>query len=91
MAAEILLGMYRMLTTVLFVDMVCATARLVALGDRRWRELLAQYTARVRQSAGRAALGTMSPAGIFTYGQSLRMSSARKRLTSLVPARGGWR
>ena len=37
------------MVTVLFVDMVGATARLVALGDRRWLELRAQYTALVRQ------------------------------------------
>jgi class 3 adenylate cyclase len=41
------------LTTVLFVDIVGATARLVALGDRRWREVRAQYTALVRQELTR--------------------------------------
>jgi len=39
----------RVLTTVLFVDIPDATGRLVALGDRRWLELRAQYTALVRQ------------------------------------------
>lgn len=39
----------RVLTTVLFVDLVGATARLVALGDRRWLALQAQYLALVRQ------------------------------------------
>jgi class 3 adenylate cyclase len=39
----------RVLTTVLFVDMVSAMERLVALGDRRWLEVQAQYTALVRQ------------------------------------------
>ena len=43
----------RVLTTVLFVDMVGATARLVALGDRRWLELQAQYIALVRQELAR--------------------------------------
>jgi class 3 adenylate cyclase len=43
----------RMLTTVLFVDMVGATARLLALGDRPWLELRAQYTAVVRQELAR--------------------------------------
>ena len=43
----------RVLTTVLFVDIPDATARLVALGDRRWRELRAQYTAGVRQELAR--------------------------------------
>jgi class 3 adenylate cyclase len=39
----------RVLTTVLFVDWVGATERLVALGDRRWLELRAQYSTLVRQ------------------------------------------
>ncbi|PYM14782.1 MAG: hypothetical protein DMD81_16910 [Candidatus Rokuibacteriota bacterium] len=39
----------RVLTTALFVDMVGATERLVALGDRRWLEVRAQYTALIRQ------------------------------------------
>jgi class 3 adenylate cyclase len=43
----------RVLTTVLFVDMVGATARLVALGDRRWLALQAQYLALVRQELAR--------------------------------------
>src|SRR5215475_9135509 len=41
------------LTTVLFVDMVGATERLVALGDRRWVEVRAQYIALVRQELAR--------------------------------------
>jgi len=43
----------RVLTTVLFVDMVGATERLVALGDRRWLEMRAQYVALVRQELAR--------------------------------------
>jgi class 3 adenylate cyclase len=43
----------RVLTTGLFVDMVGATERLVAMGDRRWLELRAQYTALVRQELAR--------------------------------------
>jgi len=43
----------RVLTTVLFVDLVGATAQLVALGDRRWREVQTQYTALVRQELAR--------------------------------------
>jgi class 3 adenylate cyclase len=42
-------GLARVLTTALFVDMVGSTERLVALGDRRWQELQAQYSALVRQ------------------------------------------
>ena len=43
----------RVLTTVLFVDLVSATELLVALGDRRWLEVQAQYTALVRQELAR--------------------------------------
>jgi class 3 adenylate cyclase len=43
----------RVLTTVLFVDLVGATELLVALGDRHWREVQAQYTALVRQELAR--------------------------------------
>ncbi len=43
----------RVLTTVLFVEMVGATARVVALGDRRWLEVRAQYTALVREELAR--------------------------------------
>jgi class 3 adenylate cyclase len=39
----------RVLTTVLFVDLVGAMERIVVLGDRRWLALQAQYTALVRQ------------------------------------------
>ncbi len=43
----------RVLTTVLFVDLVGATERLVALGDRHWREVEAHYIALVRQELAR--------------------------------------
>jgi class 3 adenylate cyclase len=39
----------RVLTTVLFTDIVGATQQLFALGDRRWRELLVQHKALVRR------------------------------------------
>src|SRR6266496_4137966 len=39
----------RVLTTVFFVDLVGATERLLALGDRRWLEVLAKYVALIRQ------------------------------------------
>ena len=42
-----------MLTTTLFVDVAGSVERLVALGDRRWLELRAQYTALVRQELAR--------------------------------------
>jgi class 3 adenylate cyclase len=43
----------RVLTTVLFIDMANASALIVALGDRRWLELRAQYSALVRQELAR--------------------------------------
>jgi class 3 adenylate cyclase len=43
----------RMLTTVLFVDVADSSALIVALGDRRWLELRAQYSALVRQEWAR--------------------------------------
>jgi len=39
----------RVLTTVLFTDIVGSTERLTALGDRRWRELLDRHDRLVRQ------------------------------------------
>ena len=39
----------RVLTTVLFTDIVGATERAVEVGDRRWRELLAEHRSAVRR------------------------------------------
>jgi class 3 adenylate cyclase len=39
----------RVLTTVLFTDIVGATERLVTLGDRHWREILVQHRVLVRR------------------------------------------
>jgi class 3 adenylate cyclase len=43
----------RVLTTVLFADIAGSTEWLIALGDRRWLALRAQYTALVRQELAR--------------------------------------
>ncbi len=43
----------RVLATVLFVDIVDSTERVMRLGDRRWRELLERYYAAVRRELGR--------------------------------------
>lgn len=43
----------RVLTTVLFIDIVDSTQRAAALGDRRWREALADYQSAVRQEIQR--------------------------------------
>ena len=43
----------RVLATVLFTDIVGSTARLAELGDRRWRELLAEHHTLVRRQLAR--------------------------------------
>jgi class 3 adenylate cyclase len=43
----------RVLATVLFTDIVGSTAKLAELGDRRWRELLAEHHTRVRRQLAR--------------------------------------
>src|SRR5262249_39045806 len=43
----------RVLKTILFVDIVDSTRHAAELGDRRWRELLDQHDATVRNALGR--------------------------------------
>jgi class 3 adenylate cyclase len=43
----------RILATVLFTDIVGSTEKLAELGDRRWRDLLNEHHARVRQQLAR--------------------------------------
>jgi class 3 adenylate cyclase/pimeloyl-ACP methyl ester carboxylesterase len=43
----------RVLASVLFTDIVDSTARAVEVGDRRWRELVAEHHARVRRELQR--------------------------------------
>ena len=43
----------RVLATVLFTDIVRSTAKLAELGDRRWRDLLAEHHRRVRRQLAR--------------------------------------
>jgi class 3 adenylate cyclase len=43
----------RVLTTVLFIDIANSSALIVALGDRRWLELRAQYSTLVRRELAR--------------------------------------
>jgi class 3 adenylate cyclase/alpha-beta hydrolase superfamily lysophospholipase len=45
--------METILATVLFTDIVGSTAKLVELGDARWRELVEQHHAVIRQQLGR--------------------------------------
>jgi len=53
----------RVLTTVLFIDMVGAGERVVAMGDRRWLELRAQYAALIRQELARHGGDEMNVVG----------------------------
>ncbi|HET9323322.1 MAG TPA: adenylate/guanylate cyclase domain-containing protein [Gaiellaceae bacterium] len=53
----------RVLATVLFTDIVGSTERAVALGDRRWRELLAAHRADVRRELRRFAGEELDTAG----------------------------
>jgi class 3 adenylate cyclase len=43
----------RVLTTVLFIDIVGSTERLAESGDRQWREMLEEYYAIVKRNLGR--------------------------------------
>jgi class 3 adenylate cyclase len=43
----------RVLTTILVIDIVNSTTRAVALGDQRWRDVLAQYRTTVREQFAR--------------------------------------
>jgi class 3 adenylate cyclase len=43
----------KVLATILFSDIVGSTARAAALGDRQWRQLLAEHHARVRRQLAR--------------------------------------
>lgn len=56
----------RVLTTVLFVDIDNSSALIVALGDRRWLVLRAQYTTLVRQELARHGGQEMEMVGDHT-------------------------
>jgi class 3 adenylate cyclase len=53
----------RVLTTVLFTDLVDSTARVTELGDRRWRDLVAQHHAAVRRELERFGGRELDTAG----------------------------
>jgi len=58
----------RFLTTVLFTDLVGSTEQASALGDRRWRELLAEHNALVRRELARFRGKEMDTAGDGFFG-----------------------
>jgi class 3 adenylate cyclase len=51
--ADEILGATRVLSTVLFIDVVGATQKAVGMGDRVWREALGDYQTAVRQEIQR--------------------------------------
>ena len=53
----------RVLATVLFTDIVGSTERAAELGDRRWKELLDQHNAVIRNELGRFRGRELSTAG----------------------------
>jgi pimeloyl-ACP methyl ester carboxylesterase len=53
----------RVLATVMFTDLVGSTARAAELGDRRWRDLLAQHHAAVRRELERFGGRELDSAG----------------------------
>jgi pimeloyl-ACP methyl ester carboxylesterase/class 3 adenylate cyclase len=53
----------RVLATILFTDIVDATAKVAELGDRRWRELLQQHHTLVRRQLARYAGHEVDTAG----------------------------
>ncbi len=57
------MGTGRELATILFTDVVGSTERAVALGDRRWRELLVQHHAAVREALRRFGGREVNTAG----------------------------
>ena len=52
-AEEITSDAGRVLTTLLFIDVVDSTRRAAELGDRRWRDVLAEYQSAVREQLQR--------------------------------------
>lgn len=76
-------GLQRELLTVLFTDIVDATGRAVALGDARWRDLLAAHDAAIRAtlaSFGGEEVKTIGDAFLATFAgppsQAVRCAAA---------------
>lgn len=72
----------RMLTTVLFLDIVGSTERLAESGDRQWREMLEEYHAIIERNLGQyrgrfvAATGDGALATFDGPGRSIRCACA---------------
>ena len=87
----------RMLATVLFTDIVRSTERAAELGDRRWRELLAQhdrlverelarYRGRLVKSIGDGVLATFDGPARAVALPSRSARARRRSASSCAPA-----
>ena len=81
----------RVLATVLFADIVGSTERAVAIGDRSWRELLAAFRAKVRDTLrnfnGRETAGRWFPCGLRRPGASDPLRRCDPRRSALARPR----
>jgi pimeloyl-ACP methyl ester carboxylesterase/class 3 adenylate cyclase len=81
----------RVLATVLFTDIVESTARLAQVGDRRWRELLAEHHQVVRGELARFAGREVDTAGdgfFATFDGPARAIRCAKQIVSAVQPLG---
>jgi len=79
----------RVLATVLFTDIVGSTAKLAELGDRRWRDLLTQHHARVRQQLARFRGREVDTAGDGFFASFDGPARAIRCASAIVDAVGG--
>jgi class 3 adenylate cyclase len=81
----------RVLATVLFTDIVAATETAARVGDRRWRDLLAQHHALVRRELGRFRGREIDTAGdgfLATFDGPARAIRCASAISDRVPALG---
>jgi class 3 adenylate cyclase len=74
---------------VLFTDIVGSTAKLAELGDRRWRDLLTQHHARVRQQLARFRGREVDTAGDGFFASFDGPARAIRCASAIVDAVGG--
>jgi class 3 adenylate cyclase len=88
---ERLLWPERVLTTVLFTDIVRATAQVVTLGDQRWQQLLARHYALARHELGRwggREVNTTGDGLIATFDHPVRAIGCAGAIRDAVQAVG---
>jgi class 3 adenylate cyclase len=81
----------RVLATVMFTDIVGSTERAAALGDARWRELLAAHHAAVRRELGRFRgheVKTLGDGCLATFDGPARAIRCAKSVVEGVPTLG---